>query len=92
VVFFKQIRPVRLSETCRGCRFNNGTSCEEGYYGVRLYRDREGGFQVGVCIQRMDLCLPVEEFVRSDLRDEILSLREAEFRKLAAKYGAEGES
>jgi adenylate cyclase class IV len=89
VVYFKQIRPVRLPETCAGCRFNNGTDCEEGYYGVRLYRDRDGGFQVGVCIQRMDLCLPVEEFVRSDLRKEILSLREAEFRKLATKYGAE---
>lgn len=91
VVYFKQIRPVRLPETCAGCRFNNGTDCEEGYYGLRLYRDREGRFQVGVCIQRMDLCLPVEEFVRSDLRDEILSLREVEFRKLATKYGAEGE-
>lgn len=91
VVFFKQIRPVRLPETCAGCRFNNGSDCEEGYYGVRLYRDRQGTFQVGVCIQRMDLCLPVEEFVRSDLREEILALRESEFRKLAAKYGAEGE-
>jgi cyclic pyranopterin phosphate synthase len=87
VVYFKQIRPVRLPETCAGCRFNNGTDCEEGYYGVRLYRDRDGGFQLGVCIQRMDLCLPVEEFVRSDLREEILSLRETEFRKLATKYG-----
>jgi cyclic pyranopterin phosphate synthase len=90
-VFFKQIRPVRLPETCAGCRVNNGIDCEEGYYGVRLYRDREGTFQVGVCIQRMDLCLPVEEFVRSELREEILALRETEFRKLAAKYGAEGE-
>ncbi|MEU0091836.1 radical SAM protein [Kribbella sp. NPDC006257] len=91
VVYFKQIRPVRLPETCTGCRFNNSTDCEEGYYGVRLYRDRDGVFQVGVCIQRMDLCLPVEEFVRSDLRAEILALREAEYRKLARKYGVEGE-
>ncbi|MFI7067881.1 hypothetical protein ACIBL3_43285 [Kribbella sp. NPDC050124] len=90
VVYFKQIRPVRLPRTCAGCRFNNATDCEEGYYGVRLYRDRRGTFQVGVCIQRMDLCLPVEEFVRSDLREEVLSLRESEFRKLARKYGAEG--
>jgi len=87
-IYFKQIRRVRLPQTCEGCRFNNGTECEEGYYGVRLYRDRRGGYQVGVCIQRMDLCLPVEEFVRSDLRNEILSLREAEFRKLAVKYAA----
>lgn len=91
IVYFKQIRPVRLPVTCVGCRFNNSTDCEEGYYGVRLYRDRDGAFQVGVCIQRMDLCLPVQEFVRSELRAEILALREAEYRKLAMKYGVEGE-
>jgi cyclic pyranopterin phosphate synthase len=91
VVYFKQIRPVRLPDTCAGCRFNNGTDCEEGYYGVRLYRDRDGIFQVGVCIQRMDLCMPVEEFVRSDLRNEILALRKTEFRKLSVKYGADGQ-
>lgn len=91
IVYFKQIRPVRLPETCVGCRFNNGRDCQEGYYGMRLYRDRDGCFQVGVCIQRMDLCLPVEEFVRSDLRKEILSLRARELRKLALEYGVEGE-
>jgi cyclic pyranopterin phosphate synthase len=58
---------------------------------VRLYRDRDGTFQVGVCIQRMDLWLSVEEFVRSGLREEGLALWETEFRRLAAKYGAEGE-
>ncbi|WP_202867731.1 radical SAM protein [Kribbella pittospori] len=91
VVYSKQIRPVRLPDTCVGCQFNTGTDCEEGYYGVRLYRDRDGTYQVGVCIQRMDLCLPVQEFIESDLRQEILSLRETELRKLAVKYGAEGE-
>lgn len=78
IVYFKQIRPVRLPETCRGCRFNNGKDCAEGYNGIRLYRDRAGGYQVGVCIQRMDLCLPVHEFVRSDLKDEVVALRETE--------------
>src|SRR5205823_8945565 len=38
-VFFKQIRRVRLPETCTDCRFNNDTDCKEGFYGVRLYRD-----------------------------------------------------
>jgi hypothetical protein len=33
----------------------------------------------------------VEEFVRSDLREEIFVLRETEFRKPATKYGTEGE-
>jgi molybdenum cofactor biosynthesis enzyme MoaA len=88
VIHFKQIRDVRLPKTCTGCPFNNGTDCEEGYYGVRLYRDRAGGYQVGVCIQRMDLCMPVEEFLVSPLRDEILDLRAAEHRELVVKYDA----
>lgn len=84
-VFFKQIRPVRLPDTCAGCRFNNDTDCQEGFYGVRLYYDRMGRYQVGVCIQRMDLCLPAEEFLISPLRAEILALREAEYERLAAR-------
>lgn len=83
-VYFKQIRPVRLLQTCAGCQFNNDTDCEEGFYGVRLYYDREGQYQVGVCIQRMDLCQPIDEFLASGLRDEILSLRQAEYRELVA--------
>jgi len=85
-LMFKQIRPVRLPKTCTDCRFNNATDCQEGYYGVRLYRDAVGGFQVGVCIQRMDLCLPVEEFVRGDLCREVLALRDAEYRELTAGF------
>lgn len=77
-VFFKQIRPVRLPVTCIGCRFNNGTDCQEGFYGVRLYRGTDGRFWVGVCIQRMDLCQPVEEFLASPLVDEIRTLRLAD--------------
>lgn len=84
-VFFKQIRPVRLPETCAGCRFNNDTDCQEGFYGVRPYYDRTGRYQVGVCIQRMDLCLPLDEFLTSPLRAEILALREAEYQRLATR-------
>ncbi|WP_067899948.1 radical SAM protein [Nocardia vaccinii] len=84
-VYFKQIHPVRLPTTCAGCRFNNGTDCEEGFYGVRLYYDRTGTFQVGVCIQRMDLCLPLHEFLASPLPHEILTLRNTEFQRLAAR-------
>lgn len=84
-VYFKQIRPVRLPETCFGCRFNNDTDCQEGFYGVRLYYDRTGRYQVGVCIQRMDLCLPLDEFLTSPLRVEILALREAQYHQLAAQ-------
>ncbi len=81
-IWFKQIRSVRLPNTCAGCRFNNDTDCQEGFYGVRLYRDARGGFQVGVCIQRMDLCIPVDEFIRHDLCREVLALRDAEYRQL----------
>jgi cyclic pyranopterin phosphate synthase len=79
MIFFKQIRPIRLPKTCVGCRFNNDTDCQEGYYGVRLYRDQSGRYQVGVCIQRMDLCMPVEDFVVSELCNEIVEFREAEY-------------
>jgi molybdenum cofactor biosynthesis enzyme MoaA len=84
-VFFKQIRPVRLPDTCVGCRFNNGSDCHEGFYGVRLYRDFSGRYLIGVCIQRMDLCLPVDEFVVSPLRREILRLRAEEYEALTAQ-------
>jgi cyclic pyranopterin phosphate synthase len=83
VVWFKQIRPVRLPRTCAGCKFNTEMDCQEGFYGVRLYRDRRGGFQVGVCIQRMDLCLPLEKFIGSELSREIVALRIAEYDQLS---------
>jgi molybdenum cofactor biosynthesis enzyme MoaA len=81
-IWFKQIRPVRLPMTCAGCRFNNDKDCQEGFYGIRLYRDSHGIYQVGVCIQRMDLCMPVDEFLQHDLCREVLALRNAEFRQL----------
>ncbi|WP_130344983.1 radical SAM protein [Herbihabitans rhizosphaerae] len=81
-VWLKHIRPLRLPDTCAGCRFNNDTDCQEGFYGVRLYRDRAGRYQVGVCIQRMDLCLPLNEFLTSPLPQEILALRTREYRQL----------
>ncbi|MGY1437098.1 hypothetical protein [Streptomyces reniochalinae] len=78
----KHIRPLRLPDTCANCRLNNPTDCEEGYYGVRLYRDTTGQFHVGVCIQRMDLCLPVEEFVAGEASIEIAHLRERDLHDL----------
>ena len=72
------------ADTCTGCRFNNDTDCEEGFYGVRLYRDRDGRYQVGVCIQRMDLCRPLDEFLNSGLPDEIRQLRQLDFARLTA--------
>jgi molybdenum cofactor biosynthesis enzyme MoaA len=85
---FKQLRALRLPRTCEGCRFNNDTDCEEGYYGVRVYRDTDAHWQVGVCLQRMDLCQSLDEFVRSAARAEILALRENEYRNLVTQYGS----
>ena len=56
---------------------------------MRLYYDRDGQYQVGVCIQRMDLCQPIDEFLAGGLRDEILALRQAEYSELAAATTAE---
>ena len=84
-VYFKQIRRVRLPQTCAGCRFNNDTDCEEGFYGVRLYRDRGGAYQVGVCIQRMDLARPLDDFLASGLPEEIRRLRASEQATLTDK-------
>jgi cyclic pyranopterin phosphate synthase len=83
-VFFKQIRPTRLPDTCASCRFNNDKDCQEGFYGVRLYLDQAGRYQVGVCIQRMDLCMELGDFLNSPVRSETLALREAEYRRLTA--------
>ncbi|KNB52878.1 radical SAM protein [Streptomyces caatingaensis] len=85
-LYAKSIRPVRLPETCHGCQFNNGTDCQEGYYGIRLYRAHHGPFMVGVCIQRMDLCATLGEFVMSKRRDEVRYLRDQELLRLRLKY------
>jgi cyclic pyranopterin phosphate synthase len=84
-IFVKQIRPIRLPDTCASCRFNNATDCQEGYYGVRLYYDTHSRYQVGVCIQRMDLCLPLDEFLTSPLPEEIRALRDNEYRQLTVR-------
>jgi molybdenum cofactor biosynthesis enzyme MoaA len=85
-VYFKQIRRVRLPETCARCHLNNDTDCEEGFYGVRLYRDRTGTYQVGVCIQRMDLTQPLDAFLASGLPDEIRRLRALDHAQLATGH------
>ncbi|WP_158581433.1 radical SAM protein [Actinomadura spongiicola] len=87
LVHFKQIRPVRLPRTCASCRFNNDREYQEGYYGLRLYCDRDGRYQVGVCIQRMDLCQPVEQFVTGDAAREVLRFRETEYATLRENHG-----
>lgn len=81
---FKKIRTVRLPDTCQGCSLNNPVDCQEGYYGMRLYKSTGGGYIVGICIQRMDLAMPVEEFVNSPRCQEVLDFREQEYQQLTA--------
>lgn len=85
-IYAKSIRPVRLPETCADCRFNNATDCQEGYYGVRLYRAQGGPFMVGVCIQRMDLCMSLGEFVMSQRCREVSEFRDDETARLTSLH------
>lgn len=78
----KELRRVRLPATCLDCRFNNDTDCTEGYYGLRLYRDQLGRFQVGVCIQRMDLCEPLDDFLAGARATEARTWRDTEYDRL----------
>jgi cyclic pyranopterin phosphate synthase len=91
-VYVKEIRRVRLPVTCAGCRFNNDTDCQEGFYGVRLYRDRTGTFQVGVCIQRMDLCRSLDDFLASELPDEIRRFRQTDYTRLTGSLPTDDHS
>lgn len=86
-VHFKQIRPVRPPDTCSDCSLNNPDDCKEGYYGIRLYVDEQGGYKVGVCLQRMDLTMPIEEFIGSGIYKDIATMRLQEFENLTAFYG-----
>lgn len=88
-IYFKQIRPVRLPQTCASCRFNNDRDCQEGFYGIRLYLSTQGQWMVGVCIQRMDLCLELDEFLASPYPQEIRTLRDRETLRLRAAAGKE---
>ncbi|MFD5320391.1 radical SAM protein [Streptomyces sp. NPDC127098] len=83
-MYVKTIRPVRLPDTCAGCHLNNPRDCQEGYYGVRLYKSAEGPFMVGVCIRRMDLTVTLGEFVMSRLSREVQELRDDEMARLTA--------
>ncbi|WP_410169980.1 hypothetical protein [Actinacidiphila bryophytorum] len=60
--------------------------CQEGYYGVRLYRAEDGPFMVGVCIRRMDLAVPLGQFVMSRLCREVQEFRDGERTRLASLH------
>ncbi|MFD7893406.1 radical SAM protein [Streptomyces sp. NPDC059743] len=87
-LYAKSIRQVRLPTTCADCRFNNERDCQEGYYGVRMYRAQDGPFMIGVCIQRMDLCVSLGEFVMSRMCHEVAAFREDETARLTGLHRA----
>ena len=86
-IIVKELRRVRLPATCADCRFNNDTDCTEGYYGLRLYRDQSERFQVGVCLQRMDLCEDLDTFLTGGLANEVRLWRDNEHEALTRHYG-----
>ena len=77
-VTFKQIRPTRI-EACNDCELNNPEDCKEGFYGTRLYVDTDGQYRVGVCLQRMDLTAPIDDFLSGPLSQQVVDLREREY-------------
>ena len=85
-IYFKQIRRTTLPETCKDCTINNDDDCKEGYYGVRLYVDQDKNYKVGVCLQRMDLTAPLQEFVSGGVSKEIVEFRNNEYNALTDYY------
>jgi organic radical activating enzyme len=80
-VGFKQIRKSYLDEVCNDCILKDN-GCDEGFYGTRMYVDRMNQYRIGVCIQRMDLTRPLDEFMRSNLPDAIRAHRSQEYDKI----------
>jgi molybdenum cofactor biosynthesis enzyme MoaA len=81
---FKQIRRSYLDGVCNDCVLKDN-GCDEGYYGVRMYVDKNNAYRVGVCIQRMDLTRPLDQFVTSSLPDMIAKHREEDYYNITNK-------
>lgn len=81
---FKQIRKSYLDTSCNDCNLKDN-GCDEGFYGMRMYPDRDGGYRMGICIQRMDLTRPLDEFLASDLPEALVNNRQEEYNRLQSK-------
>ncbi len=51
-----------------------------------MYRATNGPFMIGVCIQRMDLCMTLGEFVMSQRCAEVRNFRDDEAARLTALH------
>ncbi len=80
-IAFKQIRRSYLDKACDSCSLKDN-GCEEGFYGVRMYMGTDKRYRFGVCIQRMDMTVPIEEFFGGELPQAILKHRVDEYNKL----------
>lgn len=81
---FKQIRRSYLDDVCNTCILKDN-GCDEGYYGIRMYVDKVNQYRVGVCIQRMDLTRPIDEFTASSLPSMIANHRENDYYNIISK-------
>ena len=43
---------------------------------------------VGICIQRMDLCVPVADLLKSGIVEEVQAFKDSEVQRLTSRYGA----
>ena len=75
-----------MPKICDSCEFNNDVDCKEGYYGIRVYSDINEKYKVGVCLQRMDLTMNINDFIKSGVSDDINELRLSEMRALNDHY------
>ena len=87
IVGYKQISRITLPDTCADCKMNNPDDCQEGFYGIRLYKGDDGVDRVGVCIQRMDLTGTLGEFKESGMVEEIVRLKEKQSSDLHTLFG-----
>ena len=87
IIAFKQIRSARFNHICNNCSVDREGRCEEGFYGLRLYVNETGEYLVGMCIQRMDLVMHLDEFLKSDLPDRLKAYRNDEKQHMIERFG-----
>lgn len=85
IITNKKLRRITLKKTCLDCPFSE-TECIEGFYGPRVYIDTENNYFIGFCIMRMDHLMPYKEFFSSQICDDILSLRNEDYKNLSSIY------
>ena len=87
IVTFKQTRLSRLEGICDNCPIDKAGQCHEGYYGVRFYRDHEGRYWLGPCIQKMNTAQSIDDFLsEGGLGEKITSYRRSNLEQLKKRF------